>query len=75
VIRGTLLASVAAVALLATPAFSADLPSSMYKAPPMQAYAPSWTGLYVGAHVGAGLMTSESNLSGIGAPGSIALAN
>jgi outer membrane immunogenic protein len=56
--RGLLLASVAAFALGATPALSADLPASVYKAPP-QVYAPTWTGFYVGAHIGAGLMNSS----------------
>jgi outer membrane immunogenic protein len=74
--RGLLLASVAALALAATPALSADLPASVYKAP-AQVYAPTWTGFYVGAHVGAGLMTSDSNINGagLGGGGSLALAN
>ncbi|MBN8936642.1 MAG: porin family protein [Rhizobiales bacterium] len=70
--RGLLLASVAAFALAATPALSADLPASVYKAPP-HAYAPTWTGFYVGAHIGAGLGTSDSNAN-IGGP-TIAIAN
>ncbi|MBN8966623.1 MAG: porin family protein, partial [Rhizobiales bacterium] len=60
--RGTLLASAAALVLAATPAFSADLPASVYKAPPPVAV-PTWTGAYIGAHVGAGLLNSDRSVS------------
>jgi outer membrane immunogenic protein len=33
---------------------AADIPSMVYKAPPPAPVLPSWTGFYVGAHVGAG---------------------
>jgi outer membrane immunogenic protein len=47
------IASVAGVALSATAAWSADLPAQMpYKAGPMLAAPFSWTGLYLGVHVG-----------------------
>jgi len=75
-LRSMFLASAAIIALGSSAALAADLPASVYKAPPAQMYAPNWTGLYVGAHVGAGFGTSDSNLSaGGGSPGSIALAN
>jgi outer membrane immunogenic protein len=49
-----LLGSVALAALIAGPAMAADLPvkAPVYKAPPSVVY--SWTGCYVGAHVGYG---------------------
>ncbi len=47
-----LLAGIAAVAMASAPALAADAPRPYYKAPP--AYAPmfSWTGFYLGGHVG-----------------------
>ncbi len=49
--KRTILAGLAAVTLVATNAFAADLPR---KAPPPVVVAPpfSWTGFYIGAHVG-----------------------
>jgi opacity protein-like surface antigen len=45
---------VAAVALIGTPAFAADLNKPVYKAPPPARPAPvyNWTGWYVGANWG-----------------------
>jgi len=56
-----------ALALLASTAFvvsatAADLPTrQLYKAPAPAVF--SWTGLYIGAHVGAGWSTTESRLN------------
>ena len=42
----------------------------LYKAPPIAA-PPTWTGCYVGGGGGAGLMTSNQNLTGAGASATI----
>ena len=43
-------------------AFAADLPARTYTKAPMMSPVFSWTGFYVGGHVGAGWGTTESNL-------------
>jgi len=54
-----LLATVALSALIAAPAMAADLARPVYKAaPPPPVYAYSWTGCYIGGHVG-GLWTHK----------------
>lgn len=62
IMKRTLLACVGVLAL-ASSALAADLPPPpVYKAPPPPA--PSWTGCYIGAGGGAGLITSNQNLTG-----------
>ena len=62
------------LAILATAAFSgsayaADLAARPYaKAPPMVAAAPSWTGCYIGAGVGYGLLDDERSGTSFGTP-------
>ena len=46
------LAGVALTALVAAPAMAADIARPVYKAPPPVVAVYSWTGCYVGAHVG-----------------------
>jgi outer membrane immunogenic protein len=50
--RSLFLRSIALVAVIAGPAMAADMPvkAPVYKAPPVAVY--SWTGFYIGAHVG-----------------------
>ena len=62
--------SAAAAILVATTAAAsaADLPARYAKAPPI-IDTWSWTGFYVGAHVGGGWGTTESTLTGASAPG------
>jgi outer membrane immunogenic protein len=50
--KRTILAGLAAVTLVATNAFAADLPRKAPLAPVVVAPAFSWTGFYIGAHVG-----------------------
>src|SRR5712671_5801160 len=72
--KKTFAATVAAAALLASTAagFAADLP---VKARPYAAPAPiwTWTGFYIGAHVGAGWGTTESTLTDVRFPGGVLL--
>jgi outer membrane immunogenic protein len=67
--KRTLLACVGVLAL-ASSALAADLPPPpVYKALPPPA--PSWTGCYIDGGAGAGLMTSNQNLTGVGASATI----
>src|ERR1700759_4760268 len=67
--RKTIAAVAAAITLASAPAFAADLP--MKAAPMMPAAVWSWTGFYIGAHVGAGWGETESTITNIraSAPG------
>ncbi len=59
---------VIAVALIGTPALAADLgvPSrSYYPAPPPAIY--DWTGIYVGFHIGGGMLTDSVSQNGVSA--------
>src|SRR5690242_6484653 len=55
--------AVAAIALLGTPAFAADMPM---KAPPMAPAAPvfNWTGWYVGVNAGASMGKAKTDFNG-----------
>jgi outer membrane immunogenic protein len=72
----TLLAATALFAGFAQSAFAADLPRPAYKAPPPVIAPFSWTGFYIGAHVGAGWGTKEwdqiVNVPGTVVPGVVA---
>src|SRR4051812_23768723 len=46
--------------------FAADLPLKARPAPPPEIW--SWTGFYIGGHVGAGWGTTETSLTGISVP-------
>jgi outer membrane immunogenic protein len=60
-----LLGCVAFGAMIASSAFAADLSAPVYKAaPPMPVF--SWTGFYIGAHVGSGWSTVESDITAAG---------
>lgn len=64
------IAAAAAAALLATTtviASAADMPVKARPVVPVEVW--SWTGFYLGAHVGAGWGTTESTLTGASAPG------
>jgi len=52
---------------LSAPALAADLPMKAAPLAPAPAVAPTWTGLYVGGHIGAGWGTIESdaNIAGV----------
>ena len=67
--KKTLLAGVALIALLGTSAGAADLARPVYKAAPPPAPIWSWSGFYIGGHVGAAWGTTESELTGISAGG------
>src|ERR1700730_1760285 len=56
------LAAVAIAALAAQPAIAADVPAPRvsYKAPPVAAPVPNWTGWYVGAGGGYGLFDADN---------------
>jgi outer membrane immunogenic protein len=60
--RKTIAAVATAISLASAPAFAADLPM---KAAPMPAPVWSWTGFYIGAHVGSGWGETESSITGI----------
>jgi outer membrane immunogenic protein len=60
--KKTIAAVATAISLASAPAFAADLPM---KAAPMPAAVWSWTGFYIGAHVGAGFGDTESTITGI----------
>jgi outer membrane immunogenic protein len=62
--KKTLAAAATAIALASAPAFAADLPM---KAAPMPVAVWSWTGFYIGAHVGAGWGETESTITGFSA--------
>jgi len=64
--RKTLLASVAVTVLCAAPAIAADMPvkAPVYKAPA----AFSWTGCYIGAHVGGGWGVARAEAPGVADP-------
>jgi outer membrane immunogenic protein len=64
--RKSLLLGAAYVALATAPAFAADLPArGPVKAPPMMAPAFSWTGCYIGVHVG-GAFAADSGSDNAG---------
>jgi len=66
------LASTLLSAFLTTSAIAADLARPAYKAPPPPPPVFSWTGFYIGAHVGSGWSTVESDITSItGAGGGI----
>jgi len=67
------LATTAALALAAGSAGAADLARPVYKAPPPPPPIFSWTGFYVGAHVGAGWATTEADINSINFAGIVAL--
>jgi opacity protein-like surface antigen/outer membrane protease len=58
-VRKMFLLATAALVALAAHAMAADLPNKApaYKAPPPPVF--SWTGFYIGAHVGGGLVTTD----------------
>jgi len=60
--KKTIAAVATAISLASVPAFAADLPM---KAAPMPAPVWSWTGFYVGAHVGAGWGQDETQINSI----------
>jgi outer membrane immunogenic protein len=62
--RKTIAAVATAISLASAPAFAADLPM---KAAPMPAPVWSWTGFYIGGHVGAGWGQDETNINSISA--------
>jgi outer membrane immunogenic protein len=64
--KSILFASLAVVALASGTAFAADLPAPVYKAPPPPP--PTWTGCYVSAGVGYGLLDDERSGSSFGTP-------
>jgi outer membrane immunogenic protein len=60
--RKSLLLGAAYVALATAPAFAADLPArGPVKAPPMMAPAFSWTGCYIGVHVGGAFVADSGS--------------
>jgi outer membrane immunogenic protein len=64
-----LLATSAMVALTAaSSAMAADLSRPVYKAPPPAPVYYSWTGFYIGAHVGGSWGTTESEINSIAIP-------
>lgn len=68
-----LLLATSCLALTSTASIAADLPMSMpAKAPVMAAPVFSWTGCYVGAHVGGGTMTSNFESNGTNGKGALA---
>jgi outer membrane immunogenic protein len=62
--KKTFLASLAFAALASATAFAADLPAPVYKAPPLPP--PSWTGFYVSAGFGYGLLDDERSGTSFG---------
>ena len=64
-----------AVALIGTPALAADMgvPSRSYY-PPLPPAIYDWTGIYVGGHIGGGMLTDSVSQNGV-SPGGFNLAN
>src|SRR5262245_51333788 len=60
-----LLAGLALSALVAGSASAADLARPVYKAAPPPPPIFSWTGFYIGGHVGAGWSTTEADINSI----------
>jgi outer membrane immunogenic protein len=67
-----LLFATTCLALSSTVSMAADMGVPYSKAPVMAAPAFSWTGCYVGAHVGAGTMLNTEGSSGLNGKGAIA---
>jgi outer membrane immunogenic protein len=63
--RKTIAAVTTAIALVSAPAFAADLPMKAGPLPPAPVW--SWTGFYIGAHVGAGWGENETTVTGFSA--------
>jgi outer membrane immunogenic protein len=60
------------LALSSTASMAADMGMPYSKAPVMAAPVFSWTGCYVGAHVGGGMMTSSNTEGGLNGKGAVA---
>jgi outer membrane immunogenic protein len=60
------LAAVAALMMTTAVASAADMAVKARPAPPVQVW--SWTGIYIGGHVGAGWGTTESTITGLATP-------
>jgi outer membrane immunogenic protein len=58
--------AIAAIALIGTPAFAADIgvPSRSYYPPPPPAIY-DWTGIYVGGHIGGGILVDSVSQNGV----------
>jgi outer membrane immunogenic protein len=63
------LLATASLVMLGSLASAADLARPVYKAAPPPVPVFSWTGFYIGAHVGAGWSTVESDITSIGIGG------
>src|SRR5262249_60889563 len=66
--------AIAAIALIGTPAFAADMgiPSRSYY-PPLPPAIYDWTGIYVGGHIGGGMVVDFVSQKGV-SPGDFKLA-
>src|SRR2546429_7571800 len=64
--RKIVLGSIALAALMAGPAMAADLARPVYKAAPPPPPLFSWTGFYLGVHVGSAWGTKEEPLTLLG---------
>jgi outer membrane immunogenic protein len=58
-----ILTAAAVVALSSATAFAADLPARTYTKAPMESLVYSWTGFYIGGHVGSGWGTTSTNVN------------